>query len=234
MNYQLSSVIIPEGWETIFNLIYQTEDFNNLCDFLNQEHNIYGDIILPPKNLIYNAFYLTKPENVKVVIIGQDPYHNINEAMGLSFSVNREIRIPPSLRNIFQNVKKHYPDFVYSHGDLSNWAKQGVLLLNSSLTVRNKVPNSHQKYWRFFTNQIINWLSNHYEHIVFMLWGNDAKKKKILIDESKHLILEGIHPSPLSNRIGGEHPFINLNHFVVCNDYLLLHSKSAVNWLIMD
>lgn len=186
-----------------------------------------GDIIYPPNKLIFNAFNKTPFHQVKVVIIGQDPYHGAGQAMGLSFSVPKGIRVPPSLVNIYKELQREYPDYrIPSHGDLTQWAEQGVLLLNASLTVQAGRAGSHSKIgWQGFTDAAIKALNAQREHLVFMLWGNFAKAKATLIDANRHCILTSVHPSPLAG--GG---FIGCNHFRRCNDYLQQQGEAPINW----
>ena len=197
---------------------------NNWDDILKEEYNNYT--IYPDKNNIYNALKLTPPEKVKVVILGQDPYINKDQANGLSFSVQPGIAIPPSLRNIFREQRKDLGIIQPNSGDLTKWAEQGVLLLNTTLTVRAGLSNSHQgKGWGIFTDSIIKYLGQK-ENIVFMLWGNNAKAKRKLIDSSKNLILEAAHPSPLSATRG----FFGCQHFSKANNYLIEHNLSLIDW----
>lgn len=186
-----------------------------------------GEAVYPANNLIFNAFFQTPFNEVKAVILGQDPYHGAGQAMGLSFAVNKGIKIPPSLQNIYKELKEEFPDFVIpNHGDLSNWAKEGVLLLNASLTVLAGKANSHAKIgWQNFTDAAISALSQKRENLVFMLWGNFAKAKANLIDNSKHLILTAAHPSPLA---GGA--FFGCNHFKSCNEFLISKGEKPINW----
>lgn len=197
---------------------------NNWDDILKEEYNNYT--IYPDKNNIYNALKLTPPDKVKVVILGQDPYINKDQANGLSFSVQPGIVIPPSLRNIFREQRKDLGIIQPNSGDLTKWAEQGVLLLNTTLTVRAGLSNSHQgKGWGIFTDSIIKYLGQK-ENIVFMLWGNNAKAKRKLIDSSKNLILEAAHPSPLSATRG----FFGCQHFSKANNYLIEHNLSPIDW----
>lgn len=185
-----------------------------------------GKIIFPPGPLIFNAYDSTPPADVKVVIIGQDPYHNEGEAMGLSFSVPKGKKIPPSLKNIYKELQSDVQFLEPGHGDLTAWAKQGVFLLNAILTVEKNNAGSHKNIgWQYFTDQTIRYLSDHYKHIVFMLWGNFAKNKKVLIDQEKHLVLEAAHPSPLAGNA-----FQGCRHFSKANAYLVGMGKAPVNW----
>jgi len=187
-----------------------------------------GKTIYPPSHLIFNAFDTTPFESVKVVILGQDPYHGEGQAMGLSFSVPNGIAIPPSLQNIFKELKSDIPDFIIpSNGDLSHWAKQGVLLLNAFLTVNKREPASHQKFgWETFTDEVIRTISNQLDGVVFLLWGNFAQQKEILIDTNKHLVLKAPHPSPFSAHKG----FLGCQHFSKTNDFLKIKNKTTINW----
>lgn len=190
---------------------------------------IKGNTILPPPKLLFNAFNLVPFYAVKVVILGQDPYHNIEgkmpQAMGLSFSVPNGVKIPPSLRNIFKELELDLGVKKPQNGDLSAWARQGVLLLNAILSVEFKKPLSHKDFgWEIFTDKVIEILSQNRENLVFMLWGKFAKSKKHLIDSNKHCILESAHPSPLASG------FIGCRHFSKCNDFLAKHNKSAIDW----
>lgn len=190
---------------------------------------IKTSIVLPPPKLIFNAFNLVKFEDVKVVIIGQDPYHNIQnnipQANGLSFSVPPGITPPPSLQNIFKEINRDLGIKIPNSGDLTPWAKQGVLLLNAILSVEYKKALSHEGFgWEIFTNRIIEILSQNRKNIVFMLWGNYAKSKKSLIDTSKHHILEAPHPSPLARG------FIGCSHFSKCNELLRKNNIKEINW----
>jgi len=185
--------------------------------------------VFPPRKEIFRAFSLTPPNKVKVVIIGQDPYHGQGEANGLAFSVNKGIKLPPSLRNIYKELEDDLGIKAPTHGDLSAWAKQGVLLLNSILTVRENTPGSHRKIgWEEYTDSIIQEISNSKKHIVFILWGKYAQKKKELIDSDKHLIIESPHPSPFSARKG----FFGSKPFSRTNKYLRENNISEIDWQI--
>lgn len=199
------------------------------------EKKYYKDILLFLHNKpffpsIYNIFRFTFYFNIqqtKVVILGQDPYHNDNQAMGLSFSVPKGVKIPPSLRNIYKELQQDIKGFkIPDHGDLTSWAEQGVLLLNDILTVEKNKPGSHSKIgWKEFTQKILERVSELNSHVVFILWGNYARSKAKFIDESKHLILESPHPSPFSAR-----KFFNCKHFSKANEYLLENGKDPINW----
>lgn len=216
------------SWDPIIKPLFQTAEIQKLSDFVIQERSLYQ--VFPEKDLVFNAFRLTSFPKLKVVILGQDPYHNDGQAHGLSFSVPQGIAIPPSLRNIYTELVTDIPGFRYpSHGDLTKWAEQGVLLLNATLTVRAHEAGSHQKKgWEYFTDEIIKSISEQSEHVVFMLWGSYAIKKSGLIDQSKHLVLTAVHPSPLSVYRG----FFGSAHFSQANSYLSVHGKSAIDWQV--
>lgn len=215
---------IGNNWDDILKEEYNKSYFEKLMNFIEDEYNNYT--IYPDKNNIYNALKLTPPDKVKVIILGQDPYINKDQANGLSFSVQPGIVIPPSLRNIFREQRKDLGIIQPNSGDLTKWAEQGVLLLNTTLTVRAGLSNSHQgKGWGIFTDSIIKYLGQK-ENIVFMLWGNNAKAKRKLIDSSKNLILEAAHPSPLSATRG----FFGCQHFSKANNYLIEHNLSPIDW----
>ena len=215
---------IGNNWDDILKEEYNKPYFEKLMNFIEDEYSKYT--IYPDKNNIYNALKLTPPDKVKVVILGQDPYINKDQANGLSFSVQPGIAVPPSLRNIFREQRKDLGIIQPNSGDLTKWAEQGVLLLNTTLTVRAGLSNSHQgKGWGIFTDSIIKYLGQK-ENIVFMLWGNSAKAKRKLIDSSKNLILEAAHPSPLSATRG----FFGCQHFSKANNYLIEHNLSPIDW----
>lgn len=220
-------VNIDDSWKEILIKEFDTEYFKKIIFRIKSDIG-QKKIIYPPGPFIFNAFNSTPFENLKVVILGQDPYHGPGEAMGLSFSVPKNIRIPPSLKNIYKELIREYAYPSPSHGDLSNWAKQGVLLLNASLTVVHKSPNSHKDIgWYHFTDKVISLISEHKEHVVYMLWGNFAKSKRVLIDNKKHLILESPHPSPLAGN-----GFYGNGHFAKCNTYLCKYDLPPINWQI--
>lgn len=215
---------IGNNWDDILKEEYNKPYFEKLMNFIEDEYSKYT--IYPDKNNIYNALKLTPPDKVKVVILGQDPYINKDQANGLSFSVQSGIAIPPSLRNIFREQRKDLGIIQPNSGDLTKWAEQGVLLLNTTLTVRAGLSNSHQgKGWGIFTDSIIKYLGQK-ENIVFILWGNNAKAKRKLINSSKNLILEAAHPSPLSATRG----FFGCQHFSKANNYLIEHNLSPIDW----
>ncbi|MEI6436517.1 MAG: uracil-DNA glycosylase [Bacteroidota bacterium] len=219
--------VIEESWKEILKDEFSQSYFHDLKSFLVQEKTKYR--IFPPGNLIFNAFNLTPFGNVKVVILGQDPYHGINQAHGLCFSVQDRVPKPPSLINIFKELETdcHIPS--PSHGNLAKWALQGVLLLNATLTVRENQAGSHQNHgWEKFTDTAIRELSLQRKGIVFVLWGNFAIAKRSLIDESKHLILTAAHPSPLSAHRG----FFGCRHFSQINAFLNKNDIQEIDWRI--
>ncbi|ORZ01472.1 uracil-DNA glycosylase-like protein [Syncephalastrum racemosum] len=203
--------------------------FLELKKFLKDESSKYT--IYPPDRNIYTWSHCP-PNNVKVVIIGQDPYHNENQAHGLCFSVVKGVKVPPSLVNIYSALQKDYPDFKKpNHGYLDNWVKEGVLLLNACLTVRAHNANSHADHgWEKFTDAVIKHLNEKKSHVVFMLWGSYAQKKGAKIDSKKHLVLKSVHPSPLSAHRG----FFDCGHFKKANEYLRQNAREPVNWNCLD
>ena len=218
---------MPNRWEN-FALNEQKKEYLLSLKLKLKEELISGKTIYPPEKEIFKAFELTAPKNTKVVILGQDPYHSFNQANGLCFSVNEKQHLPPSLTNIFKELEDDLGIKNYEHGDLTSWAKQGVLLMNTSLTVEKGKPGSHLKFgWEQLTDQVIRSF-NKKKKIVFMLWGKSAAKKKKLIDEDKHFILEASHPSPFSCHKG----FFGCNHFSRCNNFLKTSGKEEINWQI--
>ncbi|MGN0003864.1 MAG: uracil-DNA glycosylase, partial [Sphingobacterium composti] len=215
-----------ESWAPILKPLMQQEYMKKLSAFVQQERRQFE--VCPPQHLVFNAFRLTTLQDVKVVILGQDPYHNIGQAHGLSFSVPQGVVFPPSLKNIFAELVTDIEGFqIPQSGDLTKWAKQGVLLLNATLTVRAHQAASHQKQgWETFTDQIIEMISSELQHVVFVLWGSYAQKKSVLIDEKKHLILKAVHPSPLSVYRG----FYGSKPFSKANKYLEANGKKPVDW----
>lgn len=218
-------VNIDPTWKKHLKSEFEKEYFITLTDFVRQEYT--SGKVFPPGPLIFNAFNLCPIDTLKVVILGQDPYHGDNQAHGLSFSVKKGIPKPPSLQNIFKELQKDLNIEISEDGDLTRWAKQGIFLLNSVLTVRKGQAGSHQgKGWEIFTDEVIRILSKEKENLVFMLWGNYARNKKELIDREKHLILEAAHPSPFSAHNG----FFGSKHFSKANDYLKQNNISIINW----
>jgi len=223
----MPEVKIEESWKQVLQQEFTKPYFEDLSAFLKAE-KAAGKKIYPPGSLIFNAFNTAPFQQVKIVILGQDPYHNPEEAMGLSFSVPKGIRIPPSLRNIFKELHTDLDVPIPTHGDLSHWAQQGVFLLNSMLTVEHKNAGSHKKSgWQAFTDAVIQTLSQNREGLVFMLWGNFAKNKKELIDGSKHLILEAAHPSPLARGA-----YFGSRHFSQANHYLEQRGEKPIDWTL--
>jgi len=218
-------VNIAPSWKPYLKEEFNKPYFEQLAAFVKEEYK--SNTIYPPAKQIFNAFELCKFEDTKVVILGQDPYHGFKQANGLSFSVSKEVRIPPSLVNIFKEIESDLEHPVPTDGDLTRWSEQGVLLLNATLTVRAKQPGSHQnKGWETFTDAVISILSLHKQHLVFMLWGNYAQKKEALIDTSKHLVLKSAHPSPYSADRG----FFGNKHFSKANAYLVEHGLTPISW----
>ena len=214
------------NWKSILQEEQQKEYYIQLLSFVNSEREKYK--IYPPENEVFHAFNLCDFEDVKVVIIGQDPYHGFAQANGLAFSVNDGLKFPPSLRNIFIEVEKDTGEPLPISGNLERWAKQGVLLLNDVLTVREKEPGSHQKKgWERFTNAVIEKISSQKEGVVFLLWGNYAIKKGKIIDENKHLVLTSGHPSPMSANQG---KWFGNQHFSKTNIYLRERNQKEIHW----
>lgn len=210
---------MSETWESIIKKESDQDYFKKIFETLKEESKCFE--IYPQSKDIFNAFKLCPIESTKAVIVGMDPYHNPGEAHGLSFSVNENIKIPPSLKNIFKELKSDLNIDPPFHGNLTSWAKAGVLLLNAALTVRKNEPGSHQKIgWSIFTNKIISTLNEMDFPIAFVLWGSFARQKKTLITNSKHLIIESAHPSPLSayNGFFGSKPFSKINDFLLQNN----------------
>ncbi|MBP1616921.1 MAG: ung2 [Bacteroidetes bacterium] len=218
-------VRIEPTWKERLETEFEKDYFVKLTEFVRQEY--HTKTVFPPARLIFNAFEHTPFDNVKVVILGQDPYHNIGQAHGLSFSVNDGIQQPPSLVNIFKEIQDDLQIPVPVSGNLTRWADQGVLLLNASLTVVAHQANSHQgKGWEEFTDAAIKKLADEREHLVFLLWGSYAQKKSIFIHPQKHLILKAPHPSPLSVYRG----FFGCKHFSKTNEYLKANGMEPIRW----
>lgn len=218
-------MFISNDWEPILNHEFNQEYMKELFKQLHKEYD--SEVVYPPKNEVFRAFQLTPYSETKVVILGQDPYHGPHQANGLSFSVEEGTKFPPSLRNIFnelvEDIKCEYP----SSGDLSSWAKQGVLLLNTTLTVKESQPMSHTGMgWERFTDVVLSEINKKSTPVVFILWGKHAQSKKKLIDQSKHFVIESTHPSPLSARRGffGSHPFSKTNTFLISK------GLTPINW----
>lgn len=223
----LARVQIPEDWKLALADELTSQNMDNLREFLKQEYGS-GKSIYPKASQMFNAFNLTPLSNVKVVILGQDPYHGPGQAMGLSFSVPKMIPMPPSLRNIVKEMADDIGTVPPKHGDLTHWAQQGVLLLNASLTVEEGMAGSHQgKGWEQFTDAVIDVVNKQTSNTVFILWGSKAKLKGKFIDTEKHLILSAVHPSPLAANRGG---FFGSKPFSKANEYLVQHGKKAIDW----
>ena len=220
------NVKIAESWKIRLADEFEKPYFNNLAEFVKNEYAI--NTIYPPGKLIFNAFDKCSFENTKVVILGQDPYHGVNQANGLSFSVNDGIASPPSLQNIFKEIRDDLGIPVPKSGNLERWANQGVLLLNSTLTVRASEAGSHQKKgWEIFTDAVIKCISEQKQDVVFLLWGKYAQDKGAVIDGSKHLILKAKHPSPMAANAGG---WFGTKHFSQANDYLINKGLKPIEW----
>lgn len=216
--------MVGNNWDIILKEEYNKDYYKNMVKYLNKEYN--EKAIFPLKSNIFKAFSLTDYNNVKVVILGQDPYHGINEANGLAFSVNENVKLPPSLKNIFKELESDL-NIKNDKGDLSNWARQGVLLLNTVLTVVKDTPASHKNIgWETFTDEIIKIINQKDEPVVFILWGNFARSKKKYITNPKHLIIESTHPSPFSCNNG----FFGSKPFSKTNDFLRKNNMKEIDW----
>lgn len=220
MNVQMEA-----SWKEILKAEFEKEYFKELSQKVRDAY--LSSTVYPPPKLVFNAFAHCHFDDVKVVILGQDPYHGPGQAMGLSFSVPNGVRIPPSLLNMYKEIEADIGTTIPTSGNLERWAEQGVLLLNATLTVGAREAGSHQGWgWEEFTDAIIQHLSDKREHIVFMLWGSYAQKKGAAINWEKHLILEAPHPSPLSAHRG----FLGCKHFSQCNTYLSEHNILPISW----
>jgi uracil-DNA glycosylase len=220
------NVQIETGWKKVLESEFNKPYFLQIVHFLKTEKNI-GKIIYPPGSQIFNAFEKSPFDETKLVLLGQDPYHGPGQAHGLSFSVPDGIRPPPSLQNIFKELSMDIGMAIPNTGNLTPWAKQGVLLLNAYLTVEAKTPMSHSQIgWGEFTDNVIKKLSNLKQNLVFLLWGKFAQDKQVLIDETKHLVLKAAHPSPFSADKG----FFNCKHFSKSNDYLMKNGIDPIDW----
>jgi len=215
-------------WSPQLDFIFKQDYYQQLLEFLEYE-SAHNKTIYPLKDQIFNAFDLSSFENTKVIILGQDPYHNEGQAHGLSFSVPEGVSIPPSLRNIYQELLSDLDITPSQSGNLTHWASQGVLLLNSVLTVEKNSPGSHAKSgWVDFTDTVIDILNEKKQNLVFLLWGAYAQKKTELIDQNKHLVLTAAHPSPFSAHKG----FFGCKHFSQTNDYLKMHNQQTIDWTL--
>lgn len=219
-------VQIEQSWKEVLAPEFGKPYFAELVSHVRNEYQHYR--CYPPGRLIFNAFNSCPFDKVKVVILGQDPYHEPSQAMGLSFSVPDGTAMPPSLINIFKEIENDLGTPIPLTGNLTRWAEQGVMLMNATLTVRAHQANSHSRFgWQTFTDAAIKALSDRRQHLVFMLWGGYARSKKGLIDQSKHLVLESVHPSPLSANRGG---WFGNHQFSRCNNYLLANGIEAIKW----
>jgi uracil-DNA glycosylase len=219
-------VKMDESWKNVLKAEFSKPYFLEAVTFLKTERAL-GKVIYPPGSQIFNAFNTTPFYNVKVVLLGQDPYHGKGQAHGLSFSVPDGIKPPPSLVNIFKELNSDLGVRIPGHGNLTGWARQGVLLLNACLTVRENEPLSHSRIgWMQFTDAVIEKISSEKSHVVFLLWGKFAQEKQVLIDETKHLVLKAAHPSPYSANNG----FLGCRHFSKTNEYLVKNGVDPVDW----
>jgi len=225
VEHQKMDVKIEPTWKAELQTEFEKEYFKGLTGFVRNEY--ITRLTFPPAPLIFNAFEQCPFDKVKVVMIGQDPYHGDGQAHGLCFSVNDGVAFPPSLLNIFKEINRDLGIPTPASGNLTRWAQQGVLLLNATLTVQAHMAGSHQgKGWETFTDAVIHKLATEKEHLVFMLWGSYAQKKGAFIDSTRHLVLKSVHPSPLSAYRG----FIGNNHFSLTNQYLKENGKSEIKW----
>lgn len=220
---------IDQSWGKFFKTESKKEYFKKLENFVKEEYKT--QTIYPSQSKIFEAYNLCKLDNLKAVIIGQDPYHGAGQAHGLCFSVNNGVKFPPSLRNIFKELKNDINCEIPLSGNLENWAKQGVLMINAIHTVRESQAGSHQKKgWETFTDSLIKFINDEKEHVVFILWGAFAQQKAEFIDQTKHHILESVHPSPLSASRG----YFGNNHFSKTNAYLKENGKKEIDWILSD
>lgn len=220
------SIKLDPSWLAHLESAFAQPYMADLRAFLEQERAA-GKVVFPRGNDIFNAMNTTPFDDVKVVIIGQDPYHGPGQAHGLSFSVPRGVPVPPSLQNIYKEIAATYGRPMPPHGDLTGWARQGVLLLNATLTVRQGEAGSHQgRGWEQFTDAVIRAVNDRHDHIVFMLWGSYAQKKGAFIDRTRHCVLTSPHPSPLSAHRG----FLGCGHFMKANQYLKTHGRAEIDW----
>ncbi len=218
-------IAVGGGWDEALAPLFQDENYKKIREFLKREYTHH--VVYPDMYDIYNCFKLTPLPQVKAVILGQDPYHNEGQAHGLCFSVQEGVPMPPSLVNIFKELHDELGCTLPRSGDLSKWAKEGVLLLNTALTVRAHQANSHKDCgWTWFTDNVIRIVSERRKHVVFILWGANARSKKPLIDARRHLVLECAHPSPLSAYNG----FFGCGHFKKANAYLIAHGEAPIDW----
>jgi len=220
-------MVLNNEWTSFLEDEMHLEYFIKLQQYIDSEYK--SKTIFPKYENIFRAFNLISPQKIKVVIIGQDPYHGINQANGLAFSVSKKCKIPPSLNNIFKELVDDFGCNTPINGELDKWSQEGVLLINSVLTVIESNANSHKNIgWEIFTDSVIKKLSQKFENIVFILWGNPSQKKAYLIDDNKHLILKSPHPSPLSSYRG----FFGSKPFSKSNNYLIKHNKKDIDWCL--
>lgn len=220
-------VRIEEGWKDVLSPVFADAEFGRFAEWIRMEYSAPDYRVYPPAGRIFAAFDECPFERVKAVIIGQDPYHGAGQANGLSFSVNKGVAIPPSLRNIFKEVARDTGGSMPEDGDLTRWARQGVLMLNATLTVREGSPRSHAgRGWERLTDAAVRAVSERLDGVVFMLWGADAIRKGVMIDQRKHLVLTAPHPSPLSAHRG----FLGCSHFSKANEYLESRGKDGIQW----
>jgi uracil-DNA glycosylase len=219
------NVNIEESWKSILSAEFNEPYFEKLAEFVKQAYK--EQKVYPPAKYIFRAFEMCTLDLTKVVILGQDPYHGYRQANGLAFSVNDGVSLPPSLKNIFKEIQDDIGRPVPENGNLDRWARQGVLLLNATLTVQDGTPGAHQnRGWEKFTNSVIHLISVNKENVVFILWGSYARSKADLIDTNKHLILQSAHPSPFSANKG----FFGNRHFSKANEYLVNNNKAPIEW----
>lgn len=220
--------LIKKNWFDLLKSEFETTQYKELESWLNHEYQ--NKIIYPKPENVFNALNLVKYNDVKVVIIGQDPYHNPNQAHGLSFSVENDVVIPPSLKNIYKELHDDMGCYIPNNGNLTKWAKQGVLLLNSVLTVEKNKPNSHKnKGWEQITGKVVELLNQRVDPVIFLLWGSNAKAIGKNIDRNKHYVLEAVHPSPMSANQGG---WFGCHHFSKTNEILKKLNKTPIDWQI--
>ena len=220
--------LIKKNWFDLLKSEFTTTQYKELESWLNHEYQ--NKIIYPKPENVFNALNLVKYNDVKVVIIGQDPYHNPNQAHGLSFSVENDVAIPPSLKNIYKELHDDMGCYIPNNGNLTKWAKQGVLLLNSVLTVEKNKPNSHKnKGWEQITGKVVELLNQRVDPVIFLLWGSNAKAIGKNIDRNKHYVLEAVHPSPMSANQGG---WFGCHHFSKTNEILKKLNKTPIDWQI--
>lgn len=225
----MNSSLLSNQWAAFLKGCFSNSEFDQLLKKVFYKYQ--NSTVYPPIEQLFSAFDLCLPSRVKVVIVGQDPYHKAGQANGCSFSVPKHIRIPPSLKTIYKELSRDIPHFIPPvHGNLDAWVRQGVLLLNSVLTVEAGKPGSHRNLgWQKWTQSVLHSLHNQSKHLVFMLWGQEAQKQLQWVDSTQHCVLRAAHPSPLARGA-----FFGCRHFSRCNDYLIQHEKTPVNWNLFD